>query len=104
MRLCVNMLPTCVRLRHVLTAGARRGFAEAAKAPAKQLRLNFYVPHAVIAQDEVVKQVTIPAVDGAFGVLAGHVPTVSEMKPGVVQVQHSRRSSTSSMPINANEN
>jgi F-type H+-transporting ATPase subunit delta len=71
------------RLHRIGNAGARRAFATA---PAKELRLNFYLPHAVIAQDEVIKQVMIPSVDGVYGVLAGHVPIVSELKPGVVQV------------------
>ena len=31
-------------------------------------------------------QVIIPGADGMFGVLPGHVPTISELKPGVVEV------------------
>jgi F-type H+-transporting ATPase subunit delta len=30
--------------------------------------------------------VIIPGADGMFGVLPGHVPTISELKPGVVEV------------------
>ena len=30
----------------------------------------------------------IPGADGMFGVLPGHVPTISELKPGVVEVTH----------------
>ena len=33
-----------------------------------------------------VKQVTLPGVDGGFGVLAGHVPTVAELGPGVTEI------------------
>ena len=33
-------------------------------------------------------QVIIPGADGMFGVLPGHVPTISELKPGVVEVTH----------------
>ena len=28
----------------------------------------------------------VPGADGMFGVLPGHVPTISELKPGVVEV------------------
>ena len=31
-------------------------------------------------------QVIIPGADGMFGVLPGHVPTISELKPGVLEV------------------
>ena len=31
-------------------------------------------------------QVIIPGADGMFGVLPGHVPTISELKPGVIEV------------------
>jgi len=30
--------------------------------------------------------VIIPGADGMFGVLPGHVPTISELKPGVLEV------------------
>ena len=33
-----------------------------------------------------IVQVIIPGADGMFGVLPGHVPTISELKPGVVEV------------------
>jgi F-type H+-transporting ATPase subunit delta len=33
-----------------------------------------------------VDMVTVPGVSGIFGVLPGHVPTISELKPGVVEV------------------
>jgi hypothetical protein len=33
-----------------------------------------------------VDQVSIPATSGEFGVLPGHVPTVAQLKPGVLAV------------------
>ena len=33
-----------------------------------------------------VDSVIIPATSGDFGVLPGHVPTVAQMRPGVVQI------------------
>lgn len=35
-----------------------------------------------------VDLVLLPAVTGDFGVMAGHVPTVAQLRPGVVTVHH----------------
>ena len=52
----------------------------------EKVTLNFYVPHGAEFEAAEVDQVQIPAVSGDFGVLPGHVPTVAQMRPGVVAV------------------
>jgi len=59
-----------------------------AQPPAK-LTLNFFVPHNVEFSGVEVEQVQVPAFTGDMGVLPGHVPTVVQMRPGVVSVTHS---------------
>ena len=53
------------------------------QAPAGSLRPLTRLRRAARAQ---VDQVSIPAVTGEFGVLPGHVPTVAQLKPGVLAV------------------
>lgn len=36
---------------------------------------------------EEVEMVTLPGADGYFGVLAGHAPVLSALKPGVIEVK-----------------
>lgn len=36
---------------------------------------------------EDVEMVTLPGTDGYFGVLAGHAPLLSSLKPGVIEVK-----------------
>ena len=33
-------------------------------------------------------QVIIPGIDGEYGVTVNHVPTVAQLKPGVLQILH----------------
>ena len=54
--------------------------------PPAKLTLNFYVPHNVEFDGAEVEQVQVPATSGDMGVLPGHVPTVVQMRPGVVAV------------------
>lgn len=44
------------------------------------------VPSPLTTSPLQVDQVSIPATTGEFGVLPGHVPTVAQMKPGVLAV------------------
>mmetsp|Transcript_32191 Transcript_32191/g.44658 ORF Transcript_32191/g.44658 Transcript_32191/m.44658 type:complete len:208 (-) Transcript_32191:335-958(-) len=59
--------------------------AEAAGIPEK-LNFSFYLPHATEMNNEKVDMVLVPGTDGDFGVLPGHVPTIAQLKPGVVAV------------------
>lgn len=58
---------------------------QAAGIPDK-LSFNFFVPHQTLCQSEKVDLVLLPAVTGDFGAMAGHVPTVAQLRPGVVTV------------------
>ena len=51
-----------------------------------KLTFNFLAPHQAIASKQEVDMVIVPGASGVFGVLPGHVPTISELKPGVVEV------------------
>mmetsp|Transcript_38810 Transcript_38810/g.84472 ORF Transcript_38810/g.84472 Transcript_38810/m.84472 type:complete len:206 (-) Transcript_38810:122-739(-) len=52
----------------------------------EKLTFNFYMPHQTICDAEKVDMVLVPATAGDFGVLPGHVPTVAQLKPGVLSV------------------
>jgi hypothetical protein len=54
--------------------------------PPAKLTLNFYMPHEIEMDGAEVDSVQIPAVTGDMGVLPGHVPTVAQLRPGVVAV------------------
>ncbi|KAK9325802.1 ATP synthase delta chain mitochondrial precursor [Lipomyces orientalis] len=63
--------------------GSSRGYADV---PSDKIRLNLTLPHLTIYQGVDVVQVNLPATTGDLGVLANHVPTVEELRPGVVDV------------------
>ncbi|RUS33701.1 F1 complex, delta/epsilon subunit of ATPase [Jimgerdemannia flammicorona] len=52
----------------------------------EKLRLNFVVPHQSIYKNVDVQQVNLAATSGDMGILANHVPTIEQLKPGVVEV------------------
>ncbi|KAF9914353.1 delta subunit of the central stalk of mitochondrial F1F0 ATP synthase, atp16 [Lobosporangium transversale] len=58
----------------------------ATEAAATGLRLTFAVPHQTIYKDTSVAQVNIAAVSGDMGILASHVPSIEQLRPGVVEV------------------
>ncbi|EKX50931.1 hypothetical protein GUITHDRAFT_151115 [Guillardia theta CCMP2712] len=67
-----------------------RGLADDAAAkggpiPTK-LTFNLLAPHKAIFNKAEVDQVIVPGADGMFGVLPGHVPTIAELRPGMVEV------------------
>ena len=51
------------------------------------MTLNFTLPTESLYESANVEMVILPGGDGMFGVMPNHVPTVSELKPGVVSVQ-----------------
>jgi len=51
-----------------------------------KLNFNFFLPHDTVCEGENVDLVLVPAVTGDFGVMPGHVPTVAQLRPGVVTV------------------
>lgn len=56
-----------------------------APTPSK-VSLNFYLPHQIIHQGSEIDMVLMPATTGDFGVMPGHVPTVAQLRPGVITV------------------
>ncbi|KAF9918458.1 delta subunit of the central stalk of mitochondrial F1F0 ATP synthase, atp16 [Lobosporangium transversale] len=58
----------------------------ATEAAATGLRLTFAVPHQTIYKDVSVTQVNIAAVSGDMGILASHVPSIEQLRPGLVEV------------------
>jgi ATP synthase F1 epsilon subunit len=62
--------------------------AEAATEVPTSVTLNFSVPSESIYSGASVYQVIIPGAEGEYGVSAGHVPYVAQLKPGVLQIVH----------------
>jgi|EP00505_MAST-04D_sp_SCG-Rhode-Island_P002498 F0F1-type ATP synthase epsilon subunit len=58
------------------------------EAEATQVNLNFSSPAESIYGDTAVDMVIIPGVSGDYGVTAGHTPTISELRPGLVEIFH----------------
>jgi len=52
----------------------------------EQLKLSFVLPHSALYNNQEVTQVNIPAVSGDIGILAAHVPTVEQIRPGLLEV------------------
>eukprot|EP00239_Pterosperma_sp_CCMP1384_P000681 CAMPEP_0197845766 /NCGR_PEP_ID=MMETSP1438-20131217/2653_1 /TAXON_ID=1461541 /ORGANISM="Pterosperma sp., Strain CCMP1384" /LENGTH=212 /DNA_ID=CAMNT_0043457189 /DNA_START=127 /DNA_END=765 /DNA_ORIENTATION=+ len=51
-----------------------------------KLKFNFFMPHSVEMNEEEVDMVLVPGAAGDFGILPGHVPTVAQLRPGVMTV------------------
>ncbi|VDP52008.1 unnamed protein product [Schistosoma mattheei] len=51
-----------------------------------ELKLTFASSAQAFYNNVAVKQVDVPTLNGRFGVLAEHVPTVGCLKPGIVAV------------------
>jgi F0F1-type ATP synthase epsilon subunit len=66
--------------------------AAAATGKLAELTLNFAVPHRAIVNKKEVKRVTFPGREGAMGVERNAPPVVSELRPGVVRVDHADNS------------
>ncbi|XP_063322362.1 ATP synthase subunit delta, mitochondrial [Pelmatolapia mariae] len=62
-----------------------RCYAEAASG-APQMSFTFASPTQVYFREASVKQVDVPTLTGAFGILPAHVPTLQVLRPGVVTV------------------
>ncbi|XP_065878160.1 ATP synthase subunit delta', mitochondrial [Euphorbia lathyris] len=51
-----------------------------------KLTVNFVLPYSSELSAKEVDMVIAPATTGQMGVLPGHVPTIAEMKPGILSV------------------
>ncbi|KAF8545428.1 F1 complex, delta/epsilon subunit of ATPase [Trichophaea hybrida] len=74
-----------LRARPAANFLGRRTYAEAA-GPSDKIRLSLSVPHQAIFKATDVIQVNIPAESGDMGVLANHVPSVEQLRPGVIEI------------------
>ncbi|KAK0646021.1 F1 complex, delta/epsilon subunit of ATPase [Cercophora newfieldiana] len=61
----------------------QRGYAEAVN---DKIKLSLSLPHQSIYKSQDVVQVNIAAESGEMGVLAHHVPSIEQLKPGIVEV------------------
>ncbi|XP_056614746.1 ATP synthase subunit delta, mitochondrial [Triplophysa dalaica] len=57
-----------------------------ADAPVGQMSFTFASPTQVFFKGVSVKQIDVPTLTGAFGILPAHVPTLQVLRPGVVTV------------------
>ncbi|GFR45034.1 hypothetical protein Agub_g6401 [Astrephomene gubernaculifera] len=48
--------------------------------------VNFYTPHSVMADGTKKDSVTLPGIDGYFGIKANHVPIIAQLRPGIVEL------------------
>ncbi|XP_029286348.1 ATP synthase F(1) complex subunit delta, mitochondrial [Cottoperca gobio] len=62
-----------------------RSYAEAVSS-GPQMSFTFATPTQVFFKDASVKQVDVPTLNGVFGILPAHVPTLQVLKPGVVTI------------------
>ncbi len=62
-----------------------RAYADAA-VPSDKIRLSLSLPHEALYSASDVIQVNIPATSGDMGVLANHVPSIQQLKAGLVEV------------------
>ncbi|KAK1364634.1 ATPase, F1 complex, delta/epsilon subunit [Heracleum sosnowskyi] len=51
-----------------------------------KLTLNFVLPYSSELASKEVDMVIVPATTGQMGILPGHVPTIAELKPGLMSV------------------
>ena len=53
---------------------------------ADKIHFDLVSPEQMLLSEDVV-MVTLPGTEGYFGVLAGHAPVISTLRPGVIEVQ-----------------
>ncbi|CAN0842755.1 ATP synthase subunit delta', mitochondrial [Linum grandiflorum] len=51
-----------------------------------KLTVNFVLPYSTQLAEKEVDMIIVPATTGQMGILPGHVPTIAELKPGVMSV------------------
>lgn len=74
---------TRVRPSAIVSSFQRRSYADAVS---DKIKLSLALPHQSIYTSKDVVQVNIPAESGDMGVLANHVPSIEQLKPGLVEV------------------
>lgn len=48
--------------------------------------VNFFTPHSIITDAKQKDTVILPGMEGVFGIKANHVPVISQLKPGLVEL------------------
>ncbi|KAK5941214.1 delta subunit of the central stalk of mitochondrial F1F0 ATP synthase, atp16 [Knufia obscura] len=61
----------------------RRGYADAVS---DKIKLSLALPHQSIYKSQDVVQVNVPAESGEMGILAQHVPSIEQLRPGLIEV------------------
>mmetsp|Transcript_128344 Transcript_128344/g.191270 ORF Transcript_128344/g.191270 Transcript_128344/m.191270 type:complete len:165 (-) Transcript_128344:113-607(-) len=56
-----------------------------------KLLLSFASPYQIIVNNEEIDSVTVPAEEGRFGIYPDHVPAISQLSPGVVEVTQNKQ-------------
>lgn len=60
----------------------------------EKIAFDIVSPERLLLSDEA-EMVTVPGADGDFGVLAGHMPLISTLRPGVIAIQGGSQSGDS---------
>ncbi|GAB7358471.1 hypothetical protein MBLNU230_g2535t1 [Neophaeotheca triangularis] len=83
LRVARAALKTAPALRTGSAGLAKRGYAEVAN---DKIRLSLALPHQSIYKSQDVVQVNIAAESGEMGILASHVPSIEQLKPGLIEI------------------
>jgi len=78
--------------RRLFRTSAFRAAEEAGAdaAAATKVNLTLATPSGAVYENTPVDLVSVPGMEGEFGITAGHTPIISQMKPGVITVHHER--------------
>jgi len=79
--------PRLAQLSRPVHGSAVRLADEAAKPADGLMSFTFTLPSKSLYQDVPVEMVILPGNDGQFGAMPTHVPTIAELKPGVISIQ-----------------
>ncbi|PVU91500.1 hypothetical protein BB559_002440 [Furculomyces boomerangus] len=71
--------------RQIVNQGIRKYAAEASS-NTEGLIVNFSVPHQAIMKGVVATQINASAYSGDMGILPNHVPSIEQLKPGVLEI------------------
>ncbi|PVV03191.1 hypothetical protein BB560_002342 [Smittium megazygosporum] len=74
------------RILPTLSSKGLRAYASEAAAKGKGLIVNFSVPHQSILKSAPAIQVNASAVSGDMGILPDHVPSIEQLKPGMLEI------------------
>ncbi|RIA88198.1 epsilon subunit of F1F0-ATP synthase N-terminal domain-containing protein [Glomus cerebriforme] len=59
---------------------------EAPAGSSDRLRLSFALPHQTLYKNTEVQQVNIASTAGDMGILANHVQSIEQLKPGIIEI------------------